>query len=712
MSNIFEEIAIRLKNLQQRLIVNREANIRLANNFSVCFQNNLNFFQHYSPNLYKEIITHNITRKKIVCFENGEANLLDLKTGTLLYEESPIEETKQQVKKWLNGNNVYIKSSTTAQNDDFCQLHFYIQNNMHTKMEKFIETHHLEPKLSDHEITQELPLLVINGGGLGYPLLELCSQIEPKFIYYIEPDIEIFLCSLGVIDWASILSFLKNNNQFIHFIIGSGGSEAYRYYCQQIKLIYPFLESYQLIFTHYNSTNTDLFLNLLKGSVSKGMSSNGMFDDALFGINSIIENTKKYPYLKNKHPQTYRNLPIAIVANGPSLDDDLEYLKQHQNNFIIVACGTAVTALDKSDIVPDFYMDIERVDANYKALLYVTNNKIFEHTINISLNVAHPLGLAKFAHTIIVDKASESITRLFKNYAYIYQQSTDVLSCLNTNPLVSNGAISTFLNLDFNNLYLFGTDNGALSNEKIHSSKSLYFSNDGEFADDTLMKSYESHETSGNFGGLIKTNSLFNECKSNIEIEITKHPDAKIYNCSNGAFIKGTIPIHSADLKVESNINKIKKEYMKYILTDGCKKINLESLELNSFFNKNRFNELIDLIINIWNTTQAKSTKLDLINKMKLTLDYLSDKKYEMEHSLLNGTLKVCFSSIISALYTFKDNNITNQLVSICITHILEFLNLSKELYQNAEKMLQGSHYEYEPKVVYDYWKKTKKSGV
>ena len=29
-----------------------------------------------------------------------------------------------------------------------------------------------------------------------------------------------------------------------------------------------------------------------------------------------------------------------------------------------------------------------------------------------------------------------------------------------------------------------------------------------------------------------------------------------------------------------------------------------------------------------------------------------------------------------------------------------------------AEKMLQGSHYEYEPKVVYDYWKKTKKSGV
>ena len=86
MSNIFEEIAIRLKNLQQRLIVNREANIRLANNFSVCFQNNLNFFQHYSPNLYKEIITHNITQKKVVCFENGEANLLDLKTGTLLYE--------------------------------------------------------------------------------------------------------------------------------------------------------------------------------------------------------------------------------------------------------------------------------------------------------------------------------------------------------------------------------------------------------------------------------------------------------------------------------------------------------------------------------------------------------------------------------------------------------------------------------------------------
>ena len=79
MSNIFEEIAIRLKNLQQRLIVNREANIRLANNFSECFQNNLNFFQHYSPNLYKEIITHNITRKKIVCFEMEKQICLILK---------------------------------------------------------------------------------------------------------------------------------------------------------------------------------------------------------------------------------------------------------------------------------------------------------------------------------------------------------------------------------------------------------------------------------------------------------------------------------------------------------------------------------------------------------------------------------------------------------------------------------------------------------
>ena len=705
-NNIFEAKVLQLQLLQQRLIENKDANEQLSISFSECLQKNLNYLEKNMTELYVQLTKFRITSKKVVCFENGEANLLDLKSGTLLYSDSPVDETKQQVERWLNGNNVYIKSQNTEQKDDFCQLHFYMQNAMSDDIDKFINEHNNDQKYADHEITQELPLLVINGGGLGYPLLELCSKIEPKFIYYIEPDIETFLCSLGVIDWASILSFLKNNNQILNFFIGCAGDESFKSYQAKINYTYPFLQAYQLVFTHYSSNDTCRFLELLKNSISLGINSNGMFDDAIFGINNIIKNTQNYPYLKKFTHNRFKDLPVAIIANGPSLDDDLEYLKEHENNFIIVACGTAITALDKCDIVPDFYVAVERIDCVYHSLQYITNGKIFKQTINISMNVVHPLTLSKFFQNIIIDKNSESIKKLFKDNSNILNQFYDVMSCNNTNPLVANCALSIFLNLNFSKYYLFGIDNGILSKDKVHSSKSLYFSGNKKFADDEIMYLADSSPTyvPGNFGNKIITNSLFNECRSKLEEEIQNHPDATIFNCSNGAFLKGTTPVHNADLNITENISEKKNDFKRFLLDEGITKKSINETDVAHIFNKTRFNSVIDNIINIWQTDDIFTFKLDIINKMKLTFDYLNNQEYQLERSLLVGSLKVCFSSIIRVLYTFKNQSLTFQLTGICTSHLINFLQLCKELYKNADKLTQGEHFNYEPKVVYDFW--------
>lgn len=705
-NNIFEAKVLQLQLLQQRLIENKDANEQLSIGFSECLQKNLNYLEKNMPELYVQLTKFRITSKKVVCFENGEANLLDLKSGTLLYSDSPVDETKQQVERWLNGNNVYIKSQNAEQKDDFCQLHFYIQNAMSNDIDKFINEHNKDQRYADHEITQEVPLLVINGGGLGYPLLELCSKIEPKFIYYIEPDTEIFLCSLGVIDWSSILSFLKSNNQTINFFIGCTGKESFESYQKKVNLVYPFLQSYQLLFTHYDSKDTVLFLELFKNSISLGLNSNGMFDDAIFGINNIVENTKNYPYLKEIPHNRFQDLPVAVVANGPSLDDDLEYLKNHESNFIIVACGTAVTALDQCNIIPDFYIAVERVDLISESLKFVTNRKIFEQTVNISMNVVHPLTLSMFSHSIIVNKESESIQKLFKDNNNINCHLRDIMICSNTNPLVANCALSIFLNLNFRNYYLFGIDNGVLSENKVHSSKSLYFSGDQKFSDDEIMNTSVSSIAlvPGNFGNKILANSLFNECRNKIEQEIQKHAESSIFNCSNGALIKGTIPVHSADLKITEDISEQKNDFKQFLLDKGSRKIIVKDIDILQIYDKSRFNKAIEEIINIWNTNNTGISKLDVINKMKLTVDYLNNTKYELENSLLSGSLKVYFSSIISSMYVFKSNELTVQLVNICLSHLITFLQLCRELYKNADKLIQGKHFDYEPEVVYANW--------
>ena len=97
MNNVFTEAIARLESIQKKLIDNRVINAQLQQNFNICLQENLKYLQNKYPELYSFIVKHQIKTKKVVCFENGEANVLDLKTGTLLYGDSPIIETKNQI---------------------------------------------------------------------------------------------------------------------------------------------------------------------------------------------------------------------------------------------------------------------------------------------------------------------------------------------------------------------------------------------------------------------------------------------------------------------------------------------------------------------------------------------------------------------------------------------------------------------------------------
>ena len=51
-----------------------------------------------------------------------------------------------------------------------------------------------------------------------------------------------------------------------------------------------------------------------------------MFDDSIFGLNNIILNSQKYKYLIKEEYNKFNHIPIAIIANGPSLDDDVTFL--------------------------------------------------------------------------------------------------------------------------------------------------------------------------------------------------------------------------------------------------------------------------------------------------------------------------------------------------------------------------------------------------
>ena len=139
MENIFVETAKRVEDIQKRLQKNLNTNRQLLINFNSNFENNLLYLKAKLPSLYNKVITQKFNQKQVVCFDNGEANLLDVKTGSLLYGDFPIKQTRNQVSNWINGKNVFIKSIKNENNgilsDRYCQLHFYTQSAIEKEIE-------------------------------------------------------------------------------------------------------------------------------------------------------------------------------------------------------------------------------------------------------------------------------------------------------------------------------------------------------------------------------------------------------------------------------------------------------------------------------------------------------------------------------------------------------------------------------------------------
>lgn len=64
----------------------------------------------------------------------------------------------------------------------------------------------------------------------------------------------------------------------------------------------------------------------------------------------------------------FADLPVVVVAAGPSLNKNIEELKKHVDKAVIIAAGTAVGALYKHGIIPDFLVFTDAASDNYELM--------------------------------------------------------------------------------------------------------------------------------------------------------------------------------------------------------------------------------------------------------------------------------------------------------------------------------------------------------
>ncbi|WP_456469753.1 motility associated factor glycosyltransferase family protein [Caminibacter sp.] len=557
------------------------------------FEKNIKFFYNELPHYY-ELIKNIKTRNFLI----KNDNIID-KNGNKLYPSS-IEEDSKKFALYPTHNKLWEKKFFYI-NPVIWEKKFFITgkiiNKLITKAKTLKEyTHH-----GFYFDKNFLPTTAIFGLLAGKHLDILVDNFEFQSLFVYEPNPEFFAISLYFVDYPKI--YEKLQDRFFLWVNGTLDYFAIEKFYYERKITSSFMNLTLTTYDHPLIKDAKNKFEEIRNAKLRGW---GTYEDEIKGVKNHLENLNKYPLLSKKENI---NIPFCIVANGKSLEQNIDFIKKNKDAMIIISVGTAIKPLLKAGIESDFHIEQERIDILKDVLKDILPNY---NGYFVGANVVNPEVFKMAKHPLMYTREAFSLSE-----HHILTGSS---------PIVGNAGFAFAANFT-KEIYLCGMDLGFRIGDKKHSKNSFY--------DQTDDIAKEGIKIKGNFIDDIYTDSLLLTSKYNIEKMLEKL-NLKVYNLSDGAYIEGSIPLNIKD-KILPDTDK--KKYIKKII-QCFEKTNLNIKPLN-----------LRKILNPVKQTLKKKVK----NYKELTglIDFIDDaidtmqKYYPREHTLLRGSL----SHILNNLY-------------------------------------------------------------
>ena len=198
---------------------------------------------------------------------------------------------------------------------------------------------------------------LVYGIGLGYLFQVSAANSKGTVILY-EPDISILKIAFTLVDFSS--DILKAN-VFVTSDLEMAGE--YIYQKSNIKNT-PLLLS-TIEYRKINEKKFDEMVSELQRMVGSFGLDLRYTQETFYPVaKGIIDNI---PALINEIPldkikDVYTGSTAVVVSAGPTLDRNIETIKKYRNNIVLIVVGTAMKALAKHNIKPDFLCMIEAFD--------------------------------------------------------------------------------------------------------------------------------------------------------------------------------------------------------------------------------------------------------------------------------------------------------------------------------------------------------------
>ncbi len=656
---------------------------------SALFKQNLGAFKKYFPNIYQQYKDYKPKTWLPIQNQSEEVNVLKSQGLYTWYGNSPKQDCI------LNFENF-----NEQPNKDGLVLGYKGTKLAHYVHYQFVnETQELLKEAEEEvgELPETIASIIMFGLGIGYQLEKLLDEHTVEKLFVCEPNPDFFYASLFAIDWQDIFVKVEANDARIYLNVGDDGTHLFNDLLNQFHSIGPYILNNTYFYQSYYNASLNSAIAQLREQLQVVISMGEYFDHAYYGIEHMKEGFRRdYPLLMNTPSQflTYedKEVPVFIVGNGPSLDMSIEAIKEWRDQAIVISCGTALQALYKNGITPDFHAEIEQNRSTFDWPVLIGDLDYLKKITLISCNGIHPDTCELYKDVLIAFKEGESSTVsalsvLGKQHFEVLQQSF---------PTVSNFVTNIVSVLGFNHIYLMGVDLGFVDVNHHHSKSSGYYQEDGNETYDYSAGNITSLVVPGNFRPKVNTKHEFKVSRQIIEQVTHRKPkEQTFYNCSDGARIKNTTPLMIENLLIMASNDErdhaLEKLHKKVFST----KYSTHFIEK---YEKQFSNELmLEEVQQLQNLVEQEISAPEDINNLINTQKELLFESYQSGRSLLfyymYGTVN--YANAVFTKLSFSNQNLFEILRFFSAT--LRKIKLALSL---KVKMFDNSHYKNEVREV------------
>lgn len=650
-----------------------EAQTQLQNALTTTFLANLAFLSEYDNELYHRVdelsrmIGNNSYKEKYALefiMEKGDFDIYDIVNDKYLYNKNPKKKNNDLIRNVQFNEKFSIldiaqhftfKHQNKIDRKDRFDLEYLGQSNTLTLNDTWEYANVLDDFLENRtKKLRKIDKFIFLGTLLGRHIPAIAKKIDAKAYLILERNLEIFRLSLFVVDYTIVA-----NKGAIFSIMDSQRDEE--------KKLFDFLninklENYLLKFSTTNiniDEYVDNILTILHTINPVGYDYNRKlytFINRATKVWNSNYNILLFDKIKNKY-EIFKNTPILYLAAGPSLDENIDWIKENQNRFCIITIGAAYKKLLDNDIHIDL---IVTLDEQYQIL----NDKQFDEETVSKIS----------EDTIILASVltNEKILKRFnKKNLFMYE----IFNTFHKNNIAfdgfSVGEITLAILLQFNpkEIYLIGLD--LALNQQTGESHSLG-SNSGtsklnlgeEQNRETFSDKKSLIKVKGNLEKEVLTTPLFYTSIKSAESKIlNRNKNIKIYNLSkHGAYFFDTIPTNIEEIKVEKMERiKFKNDELKsFLIENSAQKLSHESQEIFKkeilFIQKDIKNIIMDI-----NNSNFK-TYNDFLDKIIILPSYL----YENGFFIFYQVLVSYFEILIPYLsYHFNEKKLKNEKLKV-----------------------------------------------